>query len=244
MRCRWCSNLNFLPGPTCVHCGEELFDRPDDDHYFEEPDQAEEELRDLSVARFKSFVVSIVAIGLMTFGSVTTYHRWPVHPPRPQPSPSPSPTPTPTPTPPSDPATQLGDIGEFLKSIKKTRADIPETLGSCSTVDTDLPTLQQVVKDRATEADQASNLATDAVSDGAALKEALINMTQATLSADQLYASWAQDAQSSGFCSDVPASGDIADANQTAADAKRAFVSLWNSDAKSYGLKTYSWRDL
>ncbi len=130
----------------------------------------------------------------------------------------------------------------MLKAVKATRAEVPDTLGDCGTVTGDLGAVQQVVQERQGQAGAASRLRVDLLIGGEDLRQALKDMTQRTLEADQAYLSWAQDAQS-GDCTDAGKSSAIENANQQAADAKRHFVDLWNALATQFGQPTYVWND-
>lgn len=134
-------------------------------------------------------------------------------------------------------------MNTVLEAVKSTRSELPDSLGSCASVDSDLGVLQQVVKERQDQAEQAKNVQTSGLTDGDALKQAMVDMTQGTLDADQDYLDWAQQAQSSGDCTDVEESGEIGDANQKAADAKRQFVALWNPIAQQSNQPSYAWND-
>lgn len=143
---------------------------------------------------------------------------------------------------PEDGSAQAEDMDTMLRAVKATRAKVPDTLGSCDTVTTDLGPVQRVVQERQGQAAAASDLEVDRLTGGTDLRQALEDMTQRTLEADEAYLSWAEAAQS-GDCTDVTENGAIGDANQRAADAKRHFVSLWNAVADQYGLPAYAWND-
>ncbi|MDN3351702.1 hypothetical protein [Actinomadura sp. DC4] len=224
----------------CTHCGEWLFPRPEPEEEPAYPTPEDEELHAATVTWFKSLGVSLVALSALTLGGVNTYTHWPVkEPPLVLPTPTPS---AESETPTADPLDQLTAINTLLESIKHTRAKVPDTLGSCTNLASDEASLEEVVQERDEQASQAPALAADSLSDGESLKEALLNMVQSTLTADQKYLTWARKGESVG-CTGVPATGTINDANQTAADAKRAFVGLWNSDAEPYDLPSYKWND-
>jgi hypothetical protein len=243
MKCRWCANTNFSLGSTCTHCGEDLFPKPDPE---EEPTRRtpeDEELHAATVTWFKSLGVSLVTLSALTLGGVSTYVHWPV-----KESPPVLPTPTVSagsagsPAPTEDPLSELTAMNTLLQSITATRAKVPDTLGSCTNIASDAGSLKVIVQERTDQASQATSLAATALPDGEGLKEALVSMAQATLDADQKYLSWARRAQS-GTCTDASGNAAINTANQTAADAKRAFVSLWNNDAGQYNQQTYDWKD-
>jgi hypothetical protein len=238
MRCPWCSNTNFPPRTRCAHCNEDLFPAMEEDELDLPPEEEDDEHAAVVLARLQSAAISVVTLAVLTLGAWTCFDHWPKEPPLlGEPIPVPSITPTP------DPAKQFTAMNALLKDARATRSHIPPTLGSCLNVSSDADTLEGIVQERTDQAAAAAKLETSVMPDGDALKEALVAMTQATENADEQYLSWAQDAQSSGSCFDVPASGDIADANQTAADAKRAFVKLWNAEAPTYGKHKYRWTD-
>ena len=153
-----------------------------------------------------------------------------------------------TTTVPSAEATPSADISTLLQSIVATRSEMPAAVGSCANVGSDVSALQQVVAERNSDAAQAVNLQGEPSSAGSNLMQALVSMTQSMSVADNDYLTWAQQAQSSGTCTDVTESdvtetGTIGTDNQNAANAKRAFVALWNPCAQQAGQQTYTWKD-
>lgn len=231
MRCPSCRHDNPPDRPACEHCGNDLGTRP---------------ARSDLVA---SVLLWVMIVAALAGGGWVTIKAWPrsasataepgsytapVAPPT-EPGPSASPT--------QDVSAQFTAMNTLLQDIKNTRSSLPDTLGSCSSLDSDLTVLQQVVPQRQDQANSATNLRTDQMTDGGALEQALTNMTQSTLTADRDYLDWAQQAQSSGNCSDAGQDGTIGTDNQTAADAKRNFVKLWNADAARFGQPQYSWKD-
>jgi hypothetical protein len=101
-----------------------------------------------------------------------------------------------------DPSTQIGEMGTLLESISASSDNLPSTLGSCSTVASDIGPLRQLIQDRTAHLQQAQNLRTDAISDGESLKQALVPMLQATLDADQKYLDWAEQPECTSIGSD------------------------------------------
>jgi hypothetical protein len=178
--------------------------------------------------------VSAAAVAVLAAGGVSTFHRWPV-------TESLQLVPQPTPTPSASPQDQVIAMNALLLTIKATRSELPDTLGSCTSVSSDLEILERVVQERSGQVTEATNLRTDTLSGGAALKTALIDMTDKTLAADQAYLEWAQNADA--FCTDVSQDGDLGQANQKAADAKRDFLKLWKPVAVSFKEPKYAWRD-
>ena len=241
MNCPWCSNINYLADSNCAHCGEVLssgpvpkpgqpFGRPVKAH-------ANSGLRARSIAMWKTFAVSAAAVTALAAGGVTTVHRWPV-------TGSLQLIPKPTPSGPTASASPYGQVvamDALLHSIKATGSERPDTLGSCASLSSDAEILGQVVQERSEQVTEATNLRTDTLSGGPALKSALIDMTNKTLAADQAYLNWAQNAGS--FCTDASQDGDLGQANQEAADAKRHFLKLWQPVASPFNEPKYSWRD-
>lgn len=144
--------------------------------------------------------------------------------------------------PPPDPAGQLATMNAFLETVESTRSELPAFLGSCAYAASDADTLAQTVQERDQAVNQATALRTDDILDGDRLRQALVTMARAMLTADKKYLTWAQRAASSGSCSDAGGSS-FDQANQAAADAKRAFVKVWKGDADKYGQPTYTWND-
>jgi rubredoxin-like zinc ribbon protein len=238
MRCPWCANTNFPPRTHCAHCNEELFPEPDEDDRDAPLDEEDEARAAVVVARFRSVAVSVGTLAVLTFGGWTSYDHWPTPPPlvgEPIPVPSTEPSP--------DPAARFTEMNALLRSVRSTRSRIPPTLGSCVSVSSDAEALERIVQERDEQANEATALDVTGMPNGDAIKEALVAMAQATADADEQYRSWAEESQTTGQCVDVPEDGTIGTANQTAADAKRAFVSLWNADAPSYGQRKYKWTD-
>lgn len=241
MNCPWCSNINYLADSTCAHCGEVLSLEPDPEpgEQFALPEKtpANDGQRARSVAVWKSFAVSAVAVAALTAGGVATVHRWPVAEtleliPKPTPS---------GPTASADPYSQIVATNALLHAIKATRAEVPGTLGSCANLSSDVEALGQVVQERSEQVGEATNLRTDSLVGGPALKSALIDMTNKTLTADQAYLTWAQDASS--FCTDVNQDSALGQANQEAADAKRHFLKLWRAMSSPFDEPKYKWQD-
>lgn len=236
MLCPWCSNTNFLPRSLCAHCNEDLFPKPVTDEqaarHKRPPD--DDEHAGVVAARWKSFAVSLCTVAVAAFGGVTSYVHWPV-----KPAPPPAVQDT---APPPDPAGQLATMNAFLETVESTRSELPAFLGSCAYAASDADTLAQIVQERDQAVNQATTLRTDDILDGDKLRQALVTMTQAMLTADKKYLTWAQRAASSGSCSEAGGSS-FDQANQAAADAKRAFVKLWKGDADKYGQPPYKWND-
>jgi hypothetical protein len=185
-------------------------------------------------------VLWVVIVAILAGGGWIAFTSWPGR--QNVAAPSPSPVSSPADSGPAD-SSQIEGMNALLQKIKATRSEVPDTLGSCASLDSDLSALQQAVQERRDETTEAANLPIDQLLDGTQLSQALVDLTQRTLDADQQYLNWAQDAQASGQCTDAGEDTGISDANQRAADAKRAFVDLWNSDAAEFQLPQYAWND-
>ncbi|KAB2342191.1 hypothetical protein [Actinomadura rudentiformis] len=235
MKCRHCDNLNLLTRPTCAHCGEDL---PSD-----EPSQSwtvweiprHERQRDPGVEWWKSLALSGAVLIVLAGGGFVTFDRWPTR----QREYAPAPTEA-TGSPTMDPSTQVSAMGTLLQSISTSSDNLPGTLGSCSTVTSDIEPLRQLINERTTHLRQARNVQTDAIPDGESLRQALVSMLQATLDADNEYLRWAERP----VCTSAGKSSTITQANDAATTAKQSFVGLWNGIATQYGQPTYSWDDL
>jgi hypothetical protein len=237
MQCPWCSNTNFLPRVLCAHCNEELFPKPVTDEqtarHEKPPDDGER--TGAGAAQWKSLAVSLCTAAGLGLGGVTSYHHWPVKPAPAQAVQDSAPLP--------DPAEELTAMNTFLQTVQSTRTEMPDTLGACEYAASDVELLAEVVQERTQQVSEATALRVDDIVDGGGLRQALISMTVATLTADKRYLTWARRAGSSSVCSDAGGNDAINKANQTAADAKRAFVRVWNADASRYGQPTYEWND-
>ena len=94
--------------------------------------------------------------------------------------------------------------------------------------------IQQVRDERQTEYNNAQNLQTGSLPNGAQLKFDLVKALSYSLQADNDYLTYAQDEQSSSCQSGSQASAMAA--GDQAVTYKRAFVNLWNPIAGTYGL--------
>jgi hypothetical protein len=233
MRCPSCDSENPADRPACAGCGQDLSVAPSagDDGW-------------------KNVVLWVAIVALLASGGWITFSSWPGRETAASPSSYVAPASTEEPSEPADPSvaaedqsSQAAAMNELLLEIQTTRSGIPDSLGGCGNVEADLSALERVVQERTQEATEAGDLRTDQLTDGAELGQALVDMTQSTLDADQEYLTWAKKAQSSGDCTDVGDGGTIGAANQTAADAKRRFVGLWNGYAGQFGQQEYSWKD-
>jgi hypothetical protein len=248
MRCRYCHNLNLLTLPTCTHCGEELAPNEDPQPSWTAGETPRHERpRDPGVERWKSMALSVVVIAALGGGGFVTFDHWPTREPGYNPTPpqsevidSGAPTTPESGAPTTDPTAQVGDMGTLLQSVSASSDNLPSTLGSCSTVDSDIGPLRQLIEDRTAHVQQAQDLEADAIPDGESLKQALVSMLQATLDADQHYLTWAEEPD----CTSVTSNSTIKEANDAATTAKRTFVDLWNDIAAQYGQPTYQWDDL
>lgn len=241
MKCRYCNNLNLLIRSTCTHCGEELTSAEDPQPSrtaWETPRSVRP--RDPGIERWKSMVLSVVVLAALSGGGLTTFDRWPTR----QPGYGPTPSPTEvidSAAPATDPSTQVGEVGALLESISTSSADnLPRTLGSCSTVASDIGPLRRLIRERTAHTQRAQSLRTDAIPDGESLKQALVSMLQAMLDADQEYLVWARRPG----CTSAYKDSTIKTANDAATTAKQTFVNLWNGVASQYDQPTYQWNDL
>lgn len=247
MTCRWCGNDNVLDRRTCPHCGEDT--KRLEEAYAPEngPEHREEKalegLRETVIAGGKSFAVSAVAVVMLFGGGKICYTHWPMTMwPRSLPPPTVSTTPVPSSsvTTSADPTAQAADIGSLLAAVHASKNDLPRSLGSCNTVASDIEPLRELIDERDKQNTTASNLETGALPDGDELKEALMEMTQASLDADRAYLDWAEQAQSSLFCTAASHDSSITAANKRATAAKRHFAELWNSTAQMFEQTLYN----
>ncbi|MBE1531455.1 hypothetical protein [Actinomadura algeriensis] len=249
MRCRWCNNDNIVTRPQCTHCGEEMpepRDFPDDEVREAAPDESEPSP---VVESWKSVGVALVMFAALVTGGKFTVSHWPVpidwgtDDPVPSASAAPptggpldggvSPEPTPGIT-----------VWDLLTEIQNTRSKMPDTLGDCVTVESDLPPLREVTEERRTQAGQAANADFTGLANADELRDALVEMTRLVLEADERYIEWAERATAStGLCTPATSDTSVMDANTAAADAKQRFVELWNAATASQGGPTYVWND-
>jgi hypothetical protein len=144
-----------------------------------------------------------------------------------------------------DPATantqgraQAVAIDSLLVSTVASRAALASALSAldaCGDVNGALVAARRVTDQRVAQLDQAQRLRTDALANGEAIRNSLVESLSHSLDADRAYAAWAQNVVSVGCGRD--ANHDAGDAaSQSAGVAKRTFVQLWNPVAVSFGL--------
>ncbi|MFC5749804.1 hypothetical protein [Actinomadura rugatobispora] len=236
MRCRYCGNLDLSPLPFCTHCGEE-----------QPPAEAprtpgtawevprHQRPRDPAAERWMSIGLSALVLVVLIGGGVITFRHWPTRDPGRVAAVSPS-----GPAGSDAPAAQVGAMATLLRSISASSGDLPGTLGSCSSVESDIGPLRRLIEERTGHLQQARNLRTDAVPDGDSVKQALVSMLQVTLDTDQKYLTWAERP----LCTSAYGDAAITEANNAATRSKQTFVGLWNGLATEYGRQTYTWDDL
>lgn len=115
-----------------------------------------------------------------------------------------------------------------------TLTDAADNVQSCTNLSHSVRQIRQVRDQRQTEYDQAQQLSTDALPNGAALKADLVQALQDSLNADNDYLSWAQ--QQAASCQYGSQSSTALAADQQAVRDKTTFVQLWNTIAPQYGL--------
>jgi hypothetical protein len=98
--------------------------------------------------------------------------------------------------------------------------------------------IQQVRNQRQTEYNQAQDLSTGALNNGAALKSDLTQALFYSLTADNDYLAWAR--QQEANCQLGSQSSAALAAGDQAVNYKTLFVNLWNPTAAQYGLPSTS----
>ena len=150
-------------------------------------------------------------------------------------TPAPSPTAKPTP---ARSATAAAAARAAAKQISALLDDSSQARGVVGTATSGLQActlsadqavseLQAVVANRQRLLNQLVGAPFEALPSGAALRSALTTAWGASLSADQGYLAWAQNAQGSGSCPTDTAN--VSAANLAATAAKKSFASLWNA---------------
>ena len=132
----------------------------------------------------------------------------------------------------ADAATEAAAVGKVLDDMTASRSEVSTAIinaGQCSALDGAVTTMQTVVGERQSELTAAQALQVDALTSGAALKDALTKAVQASLDADQAYLSWAKAGQ--GCSGTTPPNSDLANGNtisdSRATPAKKDFLALW-----------------
>lgn len=250
--CPWCRNDNILLRPNCPHCGEEI--EKAEETEFQADDEAEEplpaDLLEEVPDSWKGAAVAVLVAFVLVAGGKVTFDHWPRHifpgeSSQPRPSITAEPWPPGETAAPSSPAedpaiAQVEAIDGLLAAVTASHRKLPDTLGGCDSAAADLGPLKEVTEERRQQAEQAGFLQVDAIPEGDALKQALMEMTSASLQADEEYVTWAEQAQSSVTCTEASQDSSIVTANKTATSAKRRFADLWSSIASQHGGSAYT----
>lgn len=150
-------------------------------------------------------------------------------------------TPAPSPTAKPTPARSVTVAGAAMAAAKQISALLDDSsqargvvgtatsgLQACTLqADQAVSELQAVVANRQRLLNQLAGAPFEALPDGPALRSFLTTAWGASLSADQGYLAWAQNAQASGTCPTDTAN--VSAANLAATQAKKTFVGLWNT---------------
>lgn len=149
-------------------------------------------------------------------------------------TPAPSPTAKPTPARSATVAAAVAaakQISALLDDSSQARGVLGTAtsgLQACTlSADQAVSELQAVVANRQRLLNQLAGAPFQALPDGPALRSFLTTAWGASLSADQGYLAWAQNAQASGSCPTDTAN--VSAANLAATQAKKTFVGLWNT---------------
>ncbi|WP_143219644.1 hypothetical protein, partial [Actinomadura sp. CNU-125] len=170
----------------CTHCGEAM-PQPMAVPARESPPEVREP--SAVVESWKSVGVALVMFAALVTGGRFTVSHWPeqyvlryvppsaagavtAEPGEVRGAPSAGPTPDVT-------------LTALLDDIQNTRTKLPDTLGDCSTVASDLPVLREVTEERRRQADAAATVDVGDVSNGAEMQGALVDMTRLALAADE-----------------------------------------------------------
>lgn len=247
MRCRWCDNDNIVTRRACTHCGEEMPEprdarEPGGDGAA--PDEAEPSV---AAETWKSAGVAVVMFVALVAGGKFTVTNWPETYEAVEGVPA-APATTGVPAIGAvDPGTSAETPGipaaDLLAEIRATRLKLPDTLGDCLTVESDLPMLREVTEERRAQAESAASADFGTAANADALLGALMEMTRLSLAADEEYIRWADAAVATGACSHASADEGVTSANAAAESAKQTFVDLWNANAEAEGGPTYTWSD-
>jgi hypothetical protein len=151
-------------------------------------------------------------------------------------------------------ATQAAAVNSLLMTSGQTRGELGPAVNdiqnSCASISSsqlasDVATIQTVAMQRKSEYDQATNLQTDALANGAQLKSDLLSALQYSMNADNDYLKWARQEQSG--CFPATSSGDFnaaGTADDQAVAAKTSFANVWNQIAPQYGYATVTQGDI
>jgi serine/threonine protein kinase len=186
-------------------------------------------------------VVLALAAGAAAAVAVVNHGRFSATP-QPSPTlPTVSPTPSPKPRPSPSPSAQALAVSNLLvtgTTSSTTLTDAADNVQSCTNLNQSVRQIRKVRDQRQTEYDQAQQLTTGALSNGAALKADLVQSLLDSLNADNDYLSWAQ--QQAANCQFGSQSSAALAADQQAVKDKTNFVRLWNGIAATYSLPSAS----
>jgi hypothetical protein len=161
------------------------------------------------------------------------------------PAPSYAPGPSYAPVPASDLPTQAGAVDALLSMSVSSRAAVVQAaaqIGACTSLAGAKSAMTAAATTRETAANNAATLPVSALPNGSGVISLLVNMMQASATADRGYAAWADDVAAGG-CRGGSATHT---ANFTAAEAassqatalKQQFAAAWNPIATQAGLPT------
>jgi serine/threonine-protein kinase len=135
-------------------------------------------------------------------------------------------------------ATEATAVNNLLTSSAASRMPLETAVSdvqNCVNLAAATTQIQQVVNQRKAEYDKASSLSTGALTNGATLKNDLMQALLNSLDADRDYLAWARQELNVGCPTSSPAHSAALNADGAATNAKQAFVSVWNPIAISYG---------
>jgi serine/threonine protein kinase len=175
--------------------------------------------------------VLALAAGVAAAVAVVNHGRFSAAPQSSPTLPAVSPTPAPSP---SAEALAVSNLLVTGASSSTTLTDAADNVQSCRNLNQSVRQIRKVRDQRQTEYDQAQQLSTGALANGAALKADLVQSLLDSLNADNDYLSWAQ--QQAANCQFGSQSSAALAVDQQAVKDKTKFVQLWNMIAATYGL--------
>ncbi|WP_216893214.1 hypothetical protein [Nocardia alni] len=138
---------------------------------------------------------------------------------------------------------QAQAVSSLLGQIVRTRSQVlnavQQEVLDCEDVDQGVNDLQQGMQNRSRELQIAQSLDIDALTGGSQLKTDLVAALHASYDADQSYALWGQNIESSGCSAPAKEDNDFDLGNTystSASKAKISFVADWQPIASIYGL--------
>jgi len=191
--------------------------------------------RGLFVTVSSIVAVAIAAAAIAVFGFHVRFGPSPGTHSTPPTTPSTSPASSSTPT---LAASEAGAVNNLLTTSAASRQPLQNAVSavmSCTNLPGDVAQIQTVVNQRTAEYNKASALSTDALPNGAALKNDLRLALLNSLDADKDYLAWAQQQESNGCPSQSSAYSSALTADGQAENSKQVFVSVWNPIAETYG---------